>query len=221
MSARNSGSAYFCRKSGSSMMWLSASYIARFAGAYAIRFLPLAECLEQSDESRLKHQRHPPLKEGHSPEWRRGRWDRIQGLGRFSFGCCFAASKDSRACSAHLLEPFLESLGHPSTLQRTSLEPALASLRQPFCLAYLLIWLSPQARARRRGDVAFYFFLRRGSSAAMQSAPHRSPSRDVVPSASTSLRQPLEMARWQSVLYSNSFVSCTRTHSRSGVLGSI
>src|SRR5271155_76947 len=47
MSARNSGSAYFCRKSGSSMMWLSASYIGRFAGAYAIRFLPLAESLEQ------------------------------------------------------------------------------------------------------------------------------------------------------------------------------
>jgi hypothetical protein len=35
-------------------MWLSASYIGRFAGAYAIRFLPLAECLQQSDEEPIK-----------------------------------------------------------------------------------------------------------------------------------------------------------------------
>src|SRR5271154_560627 len=152
MSARNSGSAYFCRKSGSSMMWLSASYIGRFAGAYAIRFLPLAEGLEQSDEEPIKAPTSSPAQGRSFCGKERERWDRIQGLGRFSLGCCFAASKDSRTCSSHLLEVFLESLGHPSTLQRTSLEPALASLRQPFCRAYLLIWL--KAHKREPGCVA-------------------------------------------------------------------
>src|SRR5580704_9442102 len=130
-------------------------------------------------KSRLKHQRHPPLKEDHFCGKETGRWDRIQGLGRFSLGCCFAASKDSRVCSSHLFELFLESLGHPSTLQRTSLEPALASLRQPFCLAYLLIWL--KAHKRERGGVAELHSLQFPASHLLNSSPNLPSSRGSSP----------------------------------------
>jgi hypothetical protein len=61
-----------------------------------------------------------------------------------------------------------------------------------------------------------HFALRRESSAAMQYAPHRSPSRYDFPSSSACGWHSLEIARSQSVLYSNSCVSGTRCHSRRG-----
>ncbi len=63
---------------------------------------------------------------------------------------------------------------------------------------------SPQARARRRGEVAFYFFLRRGSSVAMQQAARSTADRRDTTFRSLRLREGthLQLRVGNPVLYS-------------------